>query len=299
MQSESQSPIVSQLKGMILIHQLACIRCGYELKSLSADSDCPECGEPIRLTIIDTVDPAARRLPPLESPCTIGNALVGVSLFLFFAVACAVLVLLSNTSEKLPISNFMRTFEDPIWICVSSALAFVAFLSFLPLIRLCRSGTIQEFRAGIALTGLGLLSFAVLMGASRWILLGTTEFGTIITLLFDTMLPALSLGITFTGLRRLVPRLGQRSRKFRLAQSSRQRMSDLLAALVFVVIGRTGISIAEHDSNLATLGTIMMVLCITLILVGLLYLIRNTFWIRSALCSPPPTLQELLRLNTK
>ena len=75
-------------------------------------------------------------------------------------------------------------------------------------------------------------------------------------------------------------------------------MSDLLAALVFVVIGRTGISIAEHDSNLVTLGTIMMVLCITLILVGLLYLIRNTFWIRSALCSPPPTLQELLRLNT-
>ena len=299
MQSEPQSPIVSQLKGMILIRQLACLRCGYDLKSLSADSNCPECGEPIRLTIIDTVDPAARRLPPLESPRTIGNALVGVSLFLFLAVACAVLVLLSNTSEKLPIPHFIRTLEDPIWICISSALAFVAFLSLLPLIRLCRRGTIQVCRVGIALTGLGLLSFAVLMGASRWILLGTTEFGAIITLLFDTMLPVLSLGITFAGLRRLVPRLGQRSREFRLAQSSRQRMSDLLAALVFIVIGRSCISISEHDSNLATLGTIMMVLCISLILVGLLYLIRNTYWIRSALCSPPPSLQELLRSNTK
>ena len=284
---------------MILIRQLACVRCGYDLKSLFADSNCPECGEPIRLTIIDTVDPAARRLPPLERPCTIGNALVGVSLFLFLTVACAVLVLLSKASEKLPIPHFTRTLEDPIWICISSALAFVAFLSLLPLIRLCRCGTIQEFSVGIALTGLGLLSFAVLMGASRWILFGTTEFGAIITLLFDTMLPVLSLGIIFAGLRRLVPRLGQRSREFRLAQSSRQRMSDLLAALVFVVIGRTGISISEYDSNLATLGTIMMVLSITLILVGLLYLIRNTFWIRSALCSPPPSLQELLRSNTK
>ena len=283
---------------MILIRQLACVRCGYDLKSLYADSNCPECGEPIRLTIIDTIDPAARRLPPLERPCTIGNALVGVSLFLFLAVACAVLVLLSNTSETLPIPSIIQMLEDPIWICISSALAFVAFLCLLPLIRLCRCGTIQVCRVGIALTGLGLLSFAVLMGASRWILLGTTEFGAINTLLFDTMLPVLSLGITFTGLRRLVPRLGQRSREFRLAQSSRQRMNDLLAALVFVVIGRTGISISEHNSNIATLSTIMMVICITLILVGLLYLIRNTFWIRSALCTPPPTLQELLRLNT-
>jgi len=159
---------------------------------------------------------------------------------------------------------------------------------------MCRGETIQGCRLGIVLTGSGLLSFAILMGASRWVLLGEADYGTIVTLLFDTMLPAISLGVIFTGLRRLVPRLGQRSREFRLAQGSRQRMNDLLAALVFVVIGRTCISVSELDSNIATLGMILMVLCITLVLVGLLYLIRNTYWIRSALCSPPPTLQELL-----
>ena len=284
---------------MVIKRQLACIRCGYDLKSLFADSECPECGEPIRLTIIDTVDPAARRLLPLENPKATGNALVGISVFLFLSVACAVLVLLSNASEKLPIPNFVRLLEDPIWICISSALAAVAFLSLVPIIRMCYCGTIQGCRLGIVLTGLGLLSFAILMGASRWILLGSIEYGTLITLLFDTILPALALGVTFTGLRRHVPWLGQRSREFRLAQGSRQRMNDLLAALVFVVIGRTSISISQHDSNFATLGMIIMVLCITLILVGLLYLIRNTFWIRSALCSPPPSLQEILRSNTK
>jgi len=219
---------------------------------------------------------------------------LGVSVFLFLAVACDVLVLLNNASEKLPIPNIIRAFDGPIWIYISSALAVIAFVCLTPTIRMCRGETIQGCRLGIVLTGSGLLSFAILMGASRWVLLGEADYGTIVTLLFDTMLPAISLGVIFTGLRRLVPRLGQRSREFRLAQGSRQRMNDLLAALVFVVIGRTCISVSELDSNIATLGMILMVLCITLVLVGLLYLIRNTYWIRSALCSPPPTLQELL-----
>jgi hypothetical protein len=133
------------------------------------------------------------------------------------------------------------------------------------------------------------------MGASRWVLLGGVDNGVVLTLLFDSMLPAIALGVIFTGLRRLVPRLGQRSREFRLAQGSRQRMNDLLAALVFVIIGRTLISISSLDSNLATLGMIIMVLSMSLIVVGLLYLIRNTLWIRSALCSPPPSLGQLLK----
>lgn len=289
------SPIVAQLKDMVISRQLSCTRCGYDLKSLLADGNCPECGEPIRLTIIDSVDPAARRLPPISNPVATGTALVGVSVFLFFSVTFAVLVLISNASDLLPIPNMMRILGDPVWICVSSAMSFLAVACLIPIIRICRCGVIHGCRLGIALTGFGLLSFAILMGASRWILLGGQDHGGIITPLFDTMLPAISLGVVFAGLRRLVPRLGQRSREFRLAQGSRQRMNDLLAALVFVVIGRSGISISPQGSSVATFGMIMMVLSTTLILVGLLYLIRNTMWIRSALCTPPPSLQELLK----
>ena len=50
-------------------------------------------------------------------------------------------------------------------------------------------------------------------------------------MLLDTCLPVLASGLVFSGFRRLVPRLGQRSRAFRQAQGSRQRMNDLLAAL--------------------------------------------------------------------
>jgi len=188
--------------------------------------------------------------------------------------------------------------NDPIWVCVSSALSVIAFVSLTPIMRMCRCGLIQGCKLGIALTGSGLLSFSILMGASRWILLSGLDNNVVVTLLFDSMLPAISLGVIFTGLRRLVPRLGQRSREFRLAQGSRQRMNDLLAALIFVIIGRMLISLSSHDSNLATLGMIIMVLSITLIVVGLLYIIRNTLWIRSALCSPPPLLGELLKSQT-
>jgi hypothetical protein len=289
------SPITSQLKDMVINSQLPCTRCGYDLKSLFADGNCPECGEPIRLTIIDSVDPAARRLPPISNPVATGNALVGVSVFLFFSIIFAVTVLVSNASDSLPIPKFFRTVDGPVWICISSAMSFLAFACLFPIIRICRSGINHGCRLGVALTGFGLLSFAILMAASRWILLGGQDHGGVITLLFDTILPVISLGVAFSGLRRLVPRLGQRSREFRLAQGSRQRMNDLLAALGFVVIGRVGISISPDGSSIATFSMIIMVLSTTLILVGLLYLIRNTMWIRSALCTPPPSLQQLLK----
>ncbi len=282
---------------MVVNRQLSCARCGYDLKSLSAGGNCPECGEPIRLTIIDTVDPAARRLASIERPQVTGNSLVCVSVFLFLAVAIAVLVLLSRAPQSLLITNVIQTFNDPIWIWISSGSSGLAFVSLIPIMWMCRCGLVQGCRLGVALTGSGLLSFSILMGASRWVLLGGKDNG-VVLLLFDSLLPAVALSVIFIGLRRLVPRLGQRSREFRLAQGSRQRMNDLLAALVFVIIGRTLISISSLDSNLATLGMIIMVLSISLIIVGLLYLIRNTLWIRSALCSPPPSLGQLLKPKT-
>ncbi|MDP6541903.1 MAG: hypothetical protein QGF07_03865, partial [Phycisphaerales bacterium] len=246
MESKTTSPITSQLKGMMVNRSLPCSRCGYDLKSLEANGNCPECGEPIRLTIIDIVDPASRRLPPIERPKVVGNALVGVAFFLLLSFVCAVLVLISRSPTTFPIPMSIRTMNDPVWICISSALALLSVLNLIPLMRLCRCGIIQGCRLGIVLTGSGLFSWAVLMGLSRWMLLGGVNYGTVPTLLFDTMLPVLALGTSFVGLRRLVPRLGQRSREFRLAQGSRQRMNDLLAALVIVVIGRTCISLSNH-----------------------------------------------------
>ena len=298
MQTNSPSPITLQLADMVLKRSLPCTRCGYDLNALAADGDCPECSEPIRLTIIDAVDPAARRLPPIEQPRTIGYAIVGVSTFLLFAIVCAVLVFMSRAPTTAHVPQVIQMFSDPFWVCASSALAVLALISLMPLLHMCRSGVIQGCRLGIILTATGLLVWSLVLGASRWILFGSTSIDSPITPMFDTVLPAFALSLTFFGLRILVPRLGQRSRDFRLAQGGRQRMMDLLAALVFVVIGRTCVFVSQQDSNFATLGVILMVLSVALIIFGLLYLVRNTLWIKASLCSPPPSIAQLLRSSS-
>jgi hypothetical protein len=116
-------------------------------------------------------------------------------------------------------------------------------------------------------------------------------------MLFDTCLPSISAGIVFSGFRKLIPRLGQRSRAFRQAQGSRQRMKDLLVALVVIIVGRTMLNTSSTDSNLSILGLIIMVMSVSFIIIGLLYVLRNTIWIRNALVTPPPTLSELLHVH--
>ena len=114
-------------------------------------------------------------------------------------------------------------------------------------------------------------------------------------MLFDTCLPVISAGLVFSGFRKLIPRLGLRSRAFRQAQGSRQRMNDLLAALVVVIVGRTFVMTAPKESNLSILGLIIMIMSISLTVIGLGYLLRNTLWIRQALITPPPMLNTLLK----
>ena len=75
-------------------------------------------------------------------------------------------------------------------------------------------------------------------------------------------------------------------------------MMDLLAVLVIVVTGRACVYASQPDSNFANLGVILMVLSVALIIFGLLYLVRNTLWIRASLCSPPPSIAQLLRSNS-
>ncbi len=77
-----KSPIAENLSQMQIALDLPCARCGYELRELMADGDCPECGEPIRLTIIEVIDPASKRLTPIHKPKVVGNSIAGVVFFL-------------------------------------------------------------------------------------------------------------------------------------------------------------------------------------------------------------------------
>jgi hypothetical protein len=149
-------------------------------------------------------------------------------------------------------------------------------------------------RKGLVMVSSGLCLWSISMSIIAEFLLSTKLHTLSTEMLFDTCLPVVSAGLIFSGFRQLVPRLGQRSRAFRQAQGSRQRMNDLLAALIVLIVGRTFLTISASDSNLYLLGLIIMVMSLSLIIIGLGYLLRNTIWIRNSLATPPPALIDLL-----
>ncbi len=293
--SKQKSPIADDLSQMQVALHLPCARCGYELRELAADGDCPECGEPIRLTIIEIVDPTSRRLAPIFNPRLVGNSITGVVFFFFIAVVLSVLALSSTAPDSLPVPMFLRTSSTSGFVWLSAASGLISLVNLVPMMQMCRRPVLIGCMAGIVLTFLGLCLWSVSMVLIATILLGSGTNSEAFTMLFDTCLPVVASGLVFSGFRRLIPRLGQRSRAFRQAQGSRQRMNDLLAALVVIIVGRTFLIVSSSDSNLSLLGLIVMVMSISLVVIGLGYLLRNIVWIRNALISPPPALPELLK----
>ena len=290
-----KSPLAEDLSQMQVSLHLPCARCGYELRELMADGDCPECGEPIRLTIIEVVDPASRRLEPIHNPRAVGNSILRIVLFFYIAVVLAVLAILSRASDVLPIPALFHDLPSTELIWISAACGLVAVVSLVPMMQLRKQSVLVGCKAGILIIFFGLWMWVMSMILIATLLLKQQSHHGAVIMVLDTCLPVISGGLVFSGFRRLIPRLGQRSRAFRQAQSSRQRMSDLLAALAVIIVGRTLLVVSTPDSNISLLGLIVMVMSLSLIVIGLGYLLRNTIWIRNALITPPPAIPELLR----
>lgn len=294
-ESPIKSPIAENLSQMQIALHLPCARCGYELRELMADGDCPECGESICLTIIEVVDPASKRLTPIQNPKAVGNSIAGVVCFFFVAVVFYVTAIVSKAPESLPVPDFLRYISTKGLIWVSVAFGLLAILSLVPMLQMCKRSELVGCRMGIILTFFGLWLWSISMALITFVLLNQQTHSKAIMMLFDTCLPVVAGGIVFSGFRRTVPRLGQRSRAFRQAQGSRQRMNDLLAALGVVIVGRTLMATSPPDSNIALLALIVMIMSISLVVIGLGYLIHNIIWIRNALVTPPPAIPDLLR----
>jgi hypothetical protein len=54
---------------------LACRSCGYDLRGIAADARCPECGRPALESVLESADPTAASLPPIDRPALAGASL--------------------------------------------------------------------------------------------------------------------------------------------------------------------------------------------------------------------------------
>lgn len=293
--AQNISPIAKDLGHMQVAIALPCTQCGYNLHGLGADLDCPECSKPIRLTIFEVVDPISKRLGTIPNPKAVGNAVVLAVFFFLCSMLLAIFAMYALAPIPLPVLLHLHPASVSLCVWVASLAGLIAFLTFIPLIRLRLQEELQACRRGIGLTGIGLMAWAIAMAIIAMELYQHQSRAYSIGVLYDTCIPGAASVVVFFGFRGLIPRLGQRSLAFRQAQSSRQRMNVMFATLIVFVVGRVLIQVFSSTSVYRVFGLILAVMSMLLIIVGLLTLLRNVIWIRKSLISPPPALDELLK----
>ncbi|MCA9273275.1 MAG: hypothetical protein KDA31_09540 [Phycisphaerales bacterium] len=98
----------------VLSGQLPCWVCGYELSGLSVTGVCPECGTPVRTTLLAVVDPSAASYAPLRMP-RIASA--GLVLWTGAALLAILTIWLCRLTDALQV-----------WFAVPSKLGFLGAL---------------------------------------------------------------------------------------------------------------------------------------------------------------------------
>lgn len=296
-QKQDQStPILKDLSQVRIAIPFSCVRCNYDLNGLAGDTDCPECGNPIRVSIYETIDPATKRLAQLPNPKVIGNMLplMVISFFISALWVCVGGVVVSKHFAT--IGSLHLRLRDTDFFMLAFIFALLTFCFSIPIIKANRNECLEGCNRGLLLICVGSICWAGSMLLA--LLSAQNEFHysrDMLVVLYDTILPSVSGVILFLGFKKFIPRIGIRSRAFRQAQVSRQRMNDLLVAVVVICFGRVLMATNQVDSNPYTFGSIIMIMGMSLVLVGLGYTVWNTLWIRKSLLSPPPSIQELVR----
>ena len=285
------------LRGAVVRSELHCRGCGYNLYALSANGRCPECGLEIWETVLHTVDPAASRLPKMRNPRAVGNGLFWVILSLLAGAIILVarpVALRLDALDPTGLRN-ISAFAPPNLAIVAGAVVLVGLMAarrFAPAKGHEPGGAVMR---DIRLLVAGMIGWALLViiqpGLQR---LAVPSWGIDLT----HIAAALGAMVGLFGLDGILQAIGQRSRAFRTARGGRQGVMAMIGALGGVVLGELmGLPAAvagSTGSRLSTLGMVVTWISTLMLLIGLAYLVVNGWWIRRALCSPPPALAEIL-----
>lgn len=273
---------------------LPCVGCGYQLRGLSLDAACPECGRLVSDTVGAVLDPAASGLPQLRNPRSVGLGLLAVVSTIALGAVLLVARPLAGRIEGYTGAVPGRWLQlAPGWVPFAAAASFGAALAAVWLLapppgareQLVAVG-IRRLRSGLLVLAAGSLGLGILdpippLDARERVVLGVMGGAAVWTLY---------------ALRRVTRVIGDRSRAYRTGRGARQGFRELVAAVIGVVVGDGAAAVgrAAELELVAMMGLLVAWVSIFMLLVGLAYLVVNAGWILRALVSPPPTLAAIL-----
>ena len=302
--AESMKKAGEALEREEIALSLHCRGCGYNLRGLRAGGKCPECGLDVFETVLSTVDPAASRLPQLRDPNGVGDALVWLASCLLVTTLLQLAGPVAAGVDRLLFSGRVVVGEwTPSWLMwVAGCVVLVALWSVWKLAPPWGKEPQTGVWRDLWLMAAGLATWGMLsIGAwyfhrslsSGWGAGGAWR-GQVIPAAFHFV----GIGaviLILAALRDVLRVIGERSREYRSARGGRQRVRDMIAAAIGIAAGEVLRVLGQMTGteSLQMLGAVVTGISTLMLVIGLVYLLVNAWWIRRALRRPPPTLREL------
>lgn len=285
-----------ELTHAVVVPDLKCRRCGYNLRGLPADGQCPECGFDIWGTIVHETDLEASQLPKLHDARGVGNGLFMLMLLMLVGA----MLMVSG-----PLVHQFRSLEpfasSRLQFLLSPKLPYyvgVLFLGGLWSVWKLRP-TMGDRATPTAWSDIRLLTLGLVGWSSVAILIGSLFASPdFITIRHSAMLVSYGCAASiFVGLRGIFKVIGERSRAYRRSREGRQNLGSMVAALLGMASGE-GISLLCSADLLSAAwpitGAILRWVCGFMLILGLVYLTVNAWWIRRSMIRPSRSLDELL-----
>lgn len=301
-QTEELGPVESAgapLLARELTGNLPCARCRYNLKGLSVRSACPECGTPVRGTLLTVIDPHARELQPIDRPRLRAVGLMVWSLAGLLAALGVWLLRFEEIAAMLGLNVSMDWLRS--WVPV---LVGVSGLGAATIIRPHRS--IPSWKIAAAALGFAAyLPLTFVIWRIHWAIDGAQTnvyFGVYGPNPDRTDMRLIAAGLTaisILGIRPIARLYVSRSLLMRSGRVDRQTLLALVAALAVGAIGDLIHKFATdpwsgRENVAVTIGSFMIGVGGLLFTLGLVGVVIDSYRLLPVILSPPLSATDVL-----
>jgi len=290
-----------------LSRDLPCLRCGYDLVGLSVRDRCPECGTPVRATLLAVVDPLAAELAPIYSPRILFAAMCVWSISTLF---CSLAVWIMRGLEFATAGGPQPALIG--WLGPAAAgLLALAGVSLVPVARPhgrlepgTASGVMVAIVAYLCIAALLWFTFTGVDAQTPTIFASATADDGRRTML--RLASGAATAVIVLGLSRVWKSLQSRSVLMRSGRLDRQSTPSLLAAIAIAAAGDIIWLLFKPEQDTSIEGSLVRIISIALIgvgsmllTVGIVAIVIDVIKLRPVILAAPLTFDDMTRPDSR